>query len=133
MFRRIQPETIGTMVAVVVLMSAAAPAGPLRTTTLTVDPGAAPTGRAVVYNRLDVAGDAVEDPATRLFWGMPVNLGQAGATLIAEHARVPDTVARAIAVTARSGGSWARIDAIRGVGPRTMERLQSSFVLADPL
>lgn len=80
--------------------------------------------------RLSPGASEALAPAQALFWGIPVALAAVDADLLAAGAGLPRSLAdRILARAAEPDVDWSAIDALSGVGPSTLARLQSRFTL----
>jgi competence ComEA-like helix-hairpin-helix protein len=94
-------------------------------------PTAAPA--AASWRHLKVQADSPVAVARAAFWGLPVDLNEADAATLRSVPGIGATLAAALVAAREAAGgfrSWRDVDAVRGVGPALLGRLQSSFTLS---
>ncbi len=85
------------------------------------------------WQRLDVQAAAPIAAARAVFWGLPVDLNEADSATLRTVPGVGATIAAALVAAREAAGgfrSWRDVDAVRGIGPALLGRLQSSFTLS---
>ena len=133
------PELLGAALALGLLLAPVlAGAGrreppPLDTLVLQVSEASTPPPPAARWQHLRVQADSPVAAARAAFWGLPVDLNEADPATLRTVPGVGATLAAALVAAREAAGgfrSWRDVDAVRGVGPALLGRLQSSFTLS---